>query len=142
MNYRKRLAKHESSSSFKAPKGTQVIDVAWLGATVLVVFNDKQRIKLAKKLGVDLNDQLAQPDCGCDGMAAVVYASTGVPYFIMYLPIDSARIVVHECTHMVHMLFDVHGIPLKRNNTETIAYMTDYLCGVVFRMFQDRRGDK
>ena len=37
------------------------------------------------------------------------------------------RTVVHECVHLMHLLFDFYGIKDDRDNTETVAYFTEWL---------------
>jgi hypothetical protein len=117
------------------PKGSKVIKVAWLHAQVVVLRTNKQYQKLLQLLDAGTVEDLA-PDHATDGVALTIYDSEKIPYFVMFLPTRSKRIAIHECTHMVHMLFEVHGIPLDIENTEGIAYMTDYLCEETFNIMK------
>lgn len=121
----------------KAPKGSVVVPVDWLHTEVLILFTPKQRLKVAAQFGLDADDDFLIP-AECVGGTANLLYKDGVPFFIMFLPCYDVRIVVHECTHMAHMLLDIHGIPLGMENTETIAYMTDYLCERVFDLFMGK----
>lgn len=116
----------KNSGNLKAPKGSIVIPVDWLRAEVLVFFNDKQRTKVAKQLGL-LNDAVFMASTDEIGGMAHVASHNGLCKFLLFLPFHDQGALVHECTHMVHMLCDVHGIPISMDNTETIAYMTGHL---------------
>jgi hypothetical protein len=124
----------KKAKGLKAPKGSRVIEIEWLHNQVLVLFNDKQRYNLARQIGMEPCDPFLSNSSG----TASTLIHNDMAYFVMFLPNDEARIAVHECVHIVHMLFHEHGIPLDMPNTEAVAYMTDFLCEEVFQMFVEK----
>jgi len=131
----------KKDKGIKLPKGSASIYVGWLGVEIVTLFNAKQLKKFAKKMGVHPEDQFVTSADWVGGMASIVQGKDGHPCFTLFLPSSKRRIVIHECVHMVHMIFDSLGIPLTESNTETIAYMTDHLCEVVFGLFEQKAGN-
>lgn len=39
----------------------------------------------------------------------------------------SASVLVHECVHSIHFMMQSRGIPVSMDNTEVMAYGTEYL---------------
>jgi len=134
-------AKKKKEKGIKLPKGSASIYVGWLGAEIVTLFNSKQLRKFAKAMGVHPNDQFVTDADFVGGMASIVHGKDGYPCFTLFLPSGKRRVVIHECVHMVHMIFDSRGIPLTESNTEAIAYMTDHLCEVVFGLFDKKAGN-
>jgi len=128
--------KKGKAKGIKAPKGSVIIELDWLHTDVLLIFNDKQRDKLAKQFKIPEDDDFLRASSTMGGMASTLYKD-GLPFYVLFIPNNIRRVVIHECTHMVHMVFDEHGIPVAGYNTEAIAYMTDYLCEQVFGIFDE-----
>ena len=48
----------------------------------------------------------------------------GRSWFFMVLPKGvSLKIVVHECSHIIDFVMDLHGVPINVENTEMRAYL-------------------
>lgn len=62
-----------------------------------------------------------------NGRSCVMETKQGVCFFVLFLRDHSTRVIIHECVHMIHQICDEKGIPLTVDNSETIAYMTDFL---------------
>lgn len=137
----KNIAHGKTKGQVKMPKGSVTIEIGWLNVEVAVVFNGKQIRKLAKALRIPPDDEFCTNVGRVGGMATVAYDGHGMPFFILFLPSENRRVVIHECTHMVHMLMESRGIPIVGENTEVIAYMTDHLCEVIFRVFKTKAGN-
>lgn len=87
----------------------------------------------------DLNDlegtRLAEMQwSGFRGCYSYFLDEEGVAYFIIFLNHTDVFTIIHECTHIVHSICDNKGIPLTVENTETVAYMTTYLCQEVDKL--------
>lgn len=110
--------------SLKAPKGSKIIPVDWPHSEILVIFNDKQREEVGKQFHIPQDDPFYDL---VGGMASLLFME-GVPFYLLFLPSKDIFTIIHECVHMVHMMFDHTGIPIEGSNTETMAYMTSHLC--------------
>jgi hypothetical protein len=132
-------AAQKEGSPLIAPKNSMIIPVDWLHVDILLLFTDKQRMLVASQFRADEAAQyFGQQPRMFDGMASVLYTDGSVPYFILFIPYEERRIIIHECTHITHMIFELMGIPVETNNTEVIAYMTDFVCDKVFDAFDQR----
>lgn len=125
----------------RQPKGSTLIELPWLRAEVLLIHTEKHRRKVGKRLGVGPDDPFLVPGESIGGMASVIY-HRNLPWFILYIPKNDRATVIHECTHMVHLMFENRGIPVNTENTETIAYMTEHLCEIVFNIFEGTHNEE
>jgi len=122
----------------KAPKGTTVITMDWINTDVLLFFTNKQRKSIARQLDLEDDEMFMASTKTIGGMAYSVMHN-GVYYNMIFMPEPDLVSLVHECTHMVHMLCDSRGIPLSMDNTETIAYMTGHLFQEACAAIQERQ---
>ena len=60
-------------------------------------------------------------------------SESGLACFALVFANASRRVIVHECVHMVHQVFEFQGIPVCAENSETIAYMTDWIVEEVYK---------
>ena len=74
-----------------------------------------------------------------NGRSCMLDTAEKVVFFVLFLREHSLRVIVHECTHMVHQICEAKGIPLTMDNTEIIAYMTDYLVSSVMDIVRPQR---
>lgn len=92
---------------------------------ILVISNKKDLKKLIKKNTWQENYILDY--LNDNGGSYVIYDKNGVPYHVLYFNVKITRVIVHECVHKIHQIFDLKGIPLSLDNSEICAYFTDYL---------------
>lgn len=104
---------------------SDVINIDFLNdLEVLLIKNKKEyRSFIKKNPDIEELDAFWKNSNGC----SVVFHSGGCSYFIIFLRKHSRRVAVHEAVHMIHQICDEMGIPISLENTETVAYMTEYL---------------
>jgi len=114
------------------------IEVEWLGESVVYIIHTKEQL-----------------DSFAFGNPAII-APTGVDWFlgcwerndgtvwnlplkicdqsvlVMVISKPWSTIIIHECIHMVDELLDCTGIPISMENTETRAYLTEWLYKKVY----------
>jgi hypothetical protein len=110
--------------------GSCVCTFDFLAGTQILVLYKKKAFKYFTKSHSDLLTDDFLWEHG--GSSSILYGNDNTPYFVMVLREKEKRVVIHECVHMVHQVCFVKGIPVSLKNSETIAYMTDYLCSAVF----------
>jgi len=74
-------------------------------------------------------DQGTLPDYNGNNGSCSVLSVDGSIYFVMAMRSKDTQILIHEVVHLVHFIFDHLGIPVTVENSEIIAYTTDYIYG-------------
>lgn len=106
------------------PDTAGIINIEMLNnLEICVLFNKEDHEFVLGQFGDEV-------DCtwGSDsGLAILAYDQNGLPFFILSLREHSRRVINHECVHMTHHICEVKGIPISADNSEVIAYLTDFL---------------
>lgn len=76
------------------------------------------------------------------GMAGRTENYAGETFFVIFLRDKSFGVVVHECVHMVHHIFDFKGIDSSSNNSEMMAYLTEYMVNQVCKILKREKREK
>lgn len=109
------------------PKGTKVIRIDWLDDCQILLCTSKvQYDEFCRKEGFTQEqiDYVGATDNG----NAVRISKDGVPWFAMVIQDCRHRTVVHECVHMVELIFKAKGFRFDtEDNCEPTAYMIDFL---------------
>ncbi len=116
----------KNTGHFIKPKGSKIILIEWLNnLEVLVIYKKKSFYQFIDdhELG---NDPISEDWEKANGSAPVLEID-GVRLFVLIFTSKKDRIVVHECVHLTHNIFEAKGIDTGINNSEAIAYMTDFL---------------
>jgi hypothetical protein len=102
--------------------GCAVIQVEWLKAAVVVTVNQKELDALT-----DANPGLIQVlPSGPKRGFAVVATFEGETFFLMGVN-KTRTTILHECIHMAQFLLDDRNAPTDVSNSETVAYMAEWL---------------
>ena len=115
--------------SIQVKKSAPVISFDFLAGHEVLVLHTKKNFKHFTKRG-DFETLYGAWD---DNGRSCVAEHDGTCWFVLVLRNHSMRVIVHECVHMVHQICDHRGIPVSSENSEVIAYMTDYLVGEVVK---------
>lgn len=120
-----------SVPKFIRPTGSYVINVRWLNQLEILVLTTELQHEQFVKNAMLQDDGFANDWKRSNGSCSVIEIDN-IPYFVLLFREKTKRVVVHECVHMVHYIFDEKGIPVSVENSEAIAYMTDFLSEQVF----------
>lgn len=109
------ITKHEDST---------VIIVHMLGGVEVLLVHTKEQLEfLIEENGLDIDGWDS-----CDGRALQIEQGGSAAFIIMIKSLGlNYRTLVHECVHMAQYILDYKGIPTDVDNTEVVAYLTDYL---------------
>ena len=115
------------------PKKYNVIEINILNNLQILVISDKKSLKkfLSKNSWMENNVHHCLDD---NGGSYVLFNEENVPHFVLYINNVSKRVIIHECTHLVHQIMESKGIPISIDNSEIMAYMTDYLSTQVMNL--------
>lgn len=118
-----------------------IVTFEWLNNLEITVIVDRKHLKKvikANKIKKELLSLDDWDDPWVNGLALVLEIK-GYKYFVIMLKDTSDRVLVHESVHMVHYICDEKMIPLVVENSETIAYMTDYLYRKLKDIVEEKR---
>ena len=110
-----------------------VISFDWLNFLQIGFSTSPDVYSYVKSAFPELTDEFED----INGLALQLWMGS-FPYYFIFVNDVTRRVIVHECTHMVHTICESKGIPLSNDNTETIAYMTDYLVEQVYQCLFDQ----
>ena len=101
-----------------------------LKVSVLIVSSKKQYTFLIKNNNIGGN---ILPWESSNGIT-YQWCIDGADYFVIVLQQTTLRTIVHECVHMAQYILDNKGIGTGIDNTETLAYLVDYLFSEVVKV--------
>lgn len=124
------------------PKDASTITVDILNHLELLVIPSKRAlIAFIEKNGLQDNEIVEIVE-GANGGVDVI-ESNGASHFVITIIEHERRVIIHECVHAAHVILESKGIPVDTNNSEIIAYLTDFLCEKVFEIIEgEKRGSK
>lgn len=101
--------------------------------TQVALFDSYKNMKryFLNRLNIDLEGGSASLGC-----AAYELDNDGVAWFGLSIEKDAnLATLVHECSHVVDFVFEVHGVPCTFGNTEVRAYTLAELVGDTCEVF-------
>lgn len=111
-----------------------ILYIEFLRMEIPVFFTDQDRRAALAHLGIDS----APTDRPHAGLACIDYDEAGHPMVTCVLPADSRPSTwVHEASHLVDFAMDLVGMPPDMSNTETRAYLLQYLFDQISALFDD-----
>lgn len=115
------------------PEKYNVIEINILNNLQILIISDKKSLKkfLSKNQWMENNTINCLDD---NGGSYVLFNEENIPHFILYINKISQRVIIHECTHLVHQIMNYKGIPISIDNSEIMAYMTDFLSTQVMNL--------
>lgn len=125
---------------FHITKDTGIVVFDWLQLEVCVVFTKQQHEFMIKENG--LEDAPFADDWGNVHGSMSTLHNGGVTSYVMVICDRNRRVITHESIHCVHHIMDEKGIPINLDNTEVMAYMTDYMVESVMDIVFNRKGKK
>ena len=114
----------------KARKPERKVSFDWLGIDVLLITNKKCFETFVAHNSVPPEYELGQA-WQDNGRSCMFESGSGDKFFVLFVRKKHMRVIIHECVHMVHQICEAKGIPLTIENSEVIAYMTDFLVAEV-----------
>jgi len=113
------------------PDGSKIISLDWLNNTqILVLTTFKQYMEFSRLNELDLDPNFWR----YNNASVDSFLKDGQQMIWINLKRKDRRVIVHEAIHAIHMIFDHRGIPISKENTETIAYTVSYLTEALFNL--------
>ena len=104
----------------------KIIKIEFLNCEIGFFTKRQDLIDVAESKGIyDIAEHAT--DVSTNGLAIKSTGADGLPYFFLAVFNRNIQTLVHESVHIVDYLLDRHGIPIDIANTETRAYLTDYI---------------
>ena len=131
----------KKSRTLEFPKTCKSFTVdAFGGARVTVIDSRKKFYKWIEDNELE-NLDFADDWDTCNGSAIALHSRERVDYVIT-LKSNTLKVIVHECVHIAHFILENKGIPNDHQNSEVMAYLTDYIFGEVCKIAKPKRLDK
>ena len=119
--------------SYAWPKGAKKIIIDWLNdLEVLVIFKEKTFDEFVKDNHLE-KETIAADWEEANGSVTVLELDE-IPYFVCIFRSHDERVIVHESVHLAHAILESKGISAGAENTEVMAYTTDYLFTKIFEI--------
>ena len=116
---------------FYTPTGCSLLTVDWLGGAELYLIYSEDTFTEFLETN-DLAEVIDQDTWFGSNGSALELKQGGSACYVITLRHINVGVVIHEVVHFVDMLFEYKMIPISYDNTETRAYMTDYMCSKIF----------